>query len=174
MLTTVIGTSQGRSEWAAQALASVPGEAIVVSVPGYEIGKLRWVVENTNLRRFLFIQDSVVLTPGLYDILSDFEHSVALLDDPVPFGCYLGVYERWALIETGFPNIALKSEAVEAERWWTEKYLQVAGGAPVLFPELSDVNAGEPVKHLGRDNLVLSNEYMTKYKGTWRPDQIAS
>lgn len=173
MLTTVIGTSPGRGEWAARAADSVPGDCIVVSCPGYEIGKLEWVVENTNLRRFLFIQDSVVVTPGLYEVLSKYKHSVALLGDPGPFGCYLGVYERWALMNTGFPKITTKAEAVKAELSWTAKYLEVAGDVPVLFPELSDENAGPPVSHLNRRNLVLSNEYVTKYKGTWRHDQIA-
>jgi len=169
---TVIGTSPARADWAAQALASVPSEALVVSVPGYELAKLQWIVENTTLDRFLFIQDSVTVSDALYGLLSDFGGSVALISDPRPFGCYLGVYERDVLLEVGFPHIGSKLEAVQAEVWWTAEYCATAGEVPVLFPEVKDSNPLR-VEHLfGRDNLVLGNEYFTKYKGTWRYDQI--
>jgi len=150
----------------------VPGESLVVSVPGYELAKLQWVVENTILGRFLFVQDSVIVSPGLYDRLTAFDGSVALMSDPVPFGCYLGVYERKVLKKVGIPQIASKREAVEAEIWWTKAYCREAGDVPVLFPQLSDANATRHAVHHGRDNLVLENEFLTKYKGTWRHDQI--
>lgn len=171
---TVIGTSPGREAWAADALASVPGEAIVVSVPGYELGKLEWVVENTTVERFLFIQDSVLVTPQLFELLNDYDGSVALLGDPRPYGCFLGVYTRHALLAAGFAPIRTKLEAVEAELWWTGEYRAAAGKVPVLFPELTDRNAEGPIERHGRPNLVLSNSYMTKFKGTWKWDQIAT
>ena len=170
---TVIGTSPGRSEWAADCLASVPGEALVVSVPGFELAKLRWVLDNTTLERFLFLQDSVTVSPALYARLSDYQGSVALLSDPVPFGCYLGVYERKVLEAVGIPQISTKRQAVEAEIWWTRAYVEAAGQVPVLFPELTDRNAKRHAIRHGRENLVLENEFVTKYKGTWRHDQIA-
>lgn len=170
---TVIGTSSGREDWAAEALASIPGEAIVVSVPGYELGKLAWVAKNTTFERFLFLQDSVIVTPELYSMLADYEGSVALLADPVPFGCFLGVYERTTLQQVGIPTISSKREAVEAEIWWTKAYCEAAGNVPVLFPELSDRNATRHSIRHGRENLVLENNFMAKFKGTWRHDQIS-
>lgn len=169
---TVIGTSPDRSEWAADCLASVPGESLVVSVPGYELAKLQWVVENTILDRFLFVQDSVIVSPGLYERLKAFDGSVALMSDPVQFGCYLGVYERDVLKTVGIPDIRSKREAVEAEIWWTKAYCAEAGDVPVLFSELSDKNAKREVVHHGRNNLVLENDFLIKYKGTWRYEQI--
>lgn len=145
----------------------------MVSVPGFELGKIRWVLENTTLERFLFIQDSVIVSEALYRRLSDHDGSVALLGDPRPFGCYLGVYEREILEKVGVPNICSKREAVEAEIWWTEKYCEAAGYWWVLFPHLTDRNAKRYAVRHGRENLVLENEFMTKYKGTWRHDQIA-
>jgi hypothetical protein len=153
-------------------LASVHGDAIVVTAPGFEIGKLRWVVENTRIERFLFLQDSMVASEALYGLLSDSTGSLALLADPKPFGCYAGVYEAEILKRVGLPNIRSKKEAVEAEIWWTKAYIEAAGDVPILFPELSDRKAEGPVEHLGRQNLVLRNEFFTKYKGTWRHDQI--
>lgn len=174
MLATFIATSTGRGGWVAQALDSVPGDCVVVSGGGYEIGKLRWIVENTSVERFLFLQDSVLVSPALYALLSDFDGSVALLSDPVPFGCYLGVYERDILLRVGFPNICSKREAVDAEISWTSAYCREAGNVPVLFPELRDSNAVRHAVRHGRENLVLENEFMTKFKGTWRYDQIHS
>lgn len=169
---TVIGTSPDRAKWACDALGATVGDAVLVSVPGFELGKIRWIIENTNIERFLFIQDSVLLSEAFYGRLSAFEGSVALLSDPRPFGCYLGVYEREILERMEFPEIHTKREAVEAEIWWTEAYVREAGGVPVLFPELSDRNAKRHEMRHGRENLVLENEFMTKFKGTWRHDQI--
>ena len=141
-------------------------------MPGFELAKLQWVVDHTDFDRFLFLQDSVTVSAGLYDRLSDFEGSVALLSDPVPFGCYLGVYERKVLNSMGIPQIVTKREAVEAEIWWTQHYVKAAGSVPVLFPEVRDSMAQRVVHRHGRDNLVLENEFLVKYKGTWRHDQI--
>ena len=175
MLPTVIASSSDRAEWLAACAATVPGDWISVAVPGFELGKLEWVFENTNLDRFLFVQDSVqIRSQALYARLSASTPSVALLGDPRPFGCYLGVYDRKTLAKVGFPNIRSKREAVEAEIWWTEAYVKAAGEVEVLFPGLGDDSAQGPVEYLGRQNLVIGNEYFVKYKGTWRYDQIDS
>jgi hypothetical protein len=36
-----------------------------------------------------------------------------------------------------------------------------------MFPELTDGNAKGTEEHHGRINLVLENNYLIKYKGTW-------
>jgi len=36
-----------------------------------------------------------------------------------------------------------------------------------LFPELSDANATRKEMKFGRENLVLENDYLIKYKGDW-------
>jgi hypothetical protein len=51
----------------------------------------------------------------------------------------------------------------------------LAPGVPVLCPDFVDPNPHDPAnfefKH-GRNNLVLKNEYLTKYKGHWDIDRI--
>lgn len=157
-----------------ECLASVAGEAIVVSAGNYELGKLDWIVQNTTLERFLFLQDSVIVQPSLYSLLDEFTGSVALLSDPDVFGSYIGVYERDVLIRVGIPSIQSKLEAVQAERSWTKKYVEAAGEVPVLFPEVTDRNADRVLIRHGRENLILENEHFTKFKGTWRNDQISN
>ena len=141
---------------------------------GYELGKIRWVMENTTAERFLLLQDSwVVKTPDFFTLLEQTEGSVALTQDPYFFGCFAGVYERSVIEDIGIPTISNKLQAVESERYWHESYVMKAGEPTVLFPDLTDENATEVRFHNGRDNLILENDYIIKYKGTWRADQLS-
>jgi hypothetical protein len=169
----VIGTSPDRSEWLAASSASIGREHIVVSNWGFELGKIAWVMENTTAERFFFLQDSwVVKTPALFTLLDNTVGSVALTQDPYYFGCFAGVYERSVIEHIGVPVIETKFEAVQAERFWHESYVMTAGEPIVLFADLTDENATEVRFHNGRENLILENEYVRKYKGTWREDQL--
>lgn len=170
----VIGSSPDRSEWLQECSASIGREHIIVSNWGYELGKIGWVMNNTTADRFLFLQDSwVVKSPKFFTLLDNLTGSIAVTSDPDYFGCFAGVYERNIIEQIGVPVISTKREAVQAERWWHEAYVQVSGTPTVLFPELTDENATETRHHNGRENLILENEYIIKYKGTWRPDQLS-
>ena len=169
-----IGTNPDRAHWAHDSSASIGREHIVVSNYGYELAKLGWLMTHTTADRFLFLQDSwVVKTPDFFDLLTEHTGSLALLSDPYYFGCYAGIYERKVIEEIGVPTISLKFDAVQAERSWHESYVQISGEPPVLFPELRDDTATEVRHHHGRDNLILENDYIIKYKGTWRADQLS-
>lgn len=171
---TVIGSSPDRAEWAAECSASIRREHIVVSNFGYELGKIRWVMENTNVDRFLFLQDSwVIKSDKFWGLIDQFGGSIALNRDPYFFGCYAGVYERWVVERVGIPWVENKQHSILLEIDWHRQYVDVAGEPTVLFPELTDKNAAGVVKRHGRDNLLLENEFVQKWKGTWRFDQIA-
>ena len=171
---TVIGSSLGREQWLADSSKSVARQHIVVVSYGYELGKIRWVLDNTNADRFLFLQDSFVLKgDGLFDLLDKFDGSVALFSDPMPYGCYAGVYERSVLERVDEPEVTSKRDAVRLEIDWTKRYVEAAGGVPVLFPNVRD-ELGHMRFHNGRDNLVLENSFMTKYKGTWKEEQLVT
>jgi len=169
----VIGSSPDRAEWLAASSGSIGREHLVVSNWGFELGKIRWVMDNTSADRFLFLQDSwMVKSADFFTLLDETEGSVAITQDPYFFGCFAGVYERAVIEKIGVPITSTKLQAVEAERWWHEDYVACSGEPTVLFPELTDENATEVRLHNGRENLILENEYVTKYKGTWRPDQL--
>ena len=169
-LVTVVATTPGRERWLAQCVASLGGrEVLAVSLEhGYELGKIEWVHRNTTLDRFLFLQDSAeVLSHGFWGRLEEFPGSVALLGDPSVYGSYMGVYERKVLNKMpGWPLVDSKMGSIANEIIWTRDYADMAGGVPVLFPELTDAN-GHVVEHFGRDNLVLENQFFRKWKGTW-------
>jgi hypothetical protein len=166
----VIGTSAGREHWATDALASLTGHGVLVlSQYEYELGKLRWVLDHTDIQRFWFLQDSVIIHDAdfLHTAL-DMQGAVALCADPVPYGMYMGVYDRALLQEVGIPHVTDKRHAIRLEVEWTQAYCAVAASITVLFPELADRNASGIEDRHGRPNLILSNQHLTKYKGTWR------
>jgi len=60
-----------------------------------------------------------------------------------------------------------KRDAIRHEIDWHKRYVEVAGNPQVLFPELTDANSTRQEERHGRTNLVLENDYLVKYKGTW-------
>ena len=167
-----MGSSFGREAWLADASASIEHEHIAVVNFGFELGKIAWVLENTTADRFLFLQDSFVIKDqSFFTLLEAFDGSVALFNDPVPYGCFAGVYERSVLERVNVPVVVSKRDSVRLEVEWCRAYVEAAGGVPVLFPEICD-GLGYVVERHGRDNLVLENSFVTKFKGTWRADQI--
>lgn len=170
---TVIGSSPDRSQWAAECSASIGRDHVVVSNYGFELNKLRWVMEHTTVDRFLFLQDSwVIKSEGFWGLLEQFEGSIALTRDPYFFGCYAGVYERHVIERVGLPVVKDKAHSILLEIDWHRQYVDVAGEPTVLFPELTDANATEIVERHGRRNLVLENEFVVKWKGTWGGDGL--
>lgn len=170
----VIGSSPDRAEWLQASSGSIGREHIVVSNWGFELGKIAWVMNNTTANRFLFLQDSwVVKTPKLFTLLDSIDGSIAITQDPYYFGCFAGVYERHVIEDIGVPVIESKFDAVQAERYWHESYVQCNGEPTVLFPDLTDESSTQTIFLNGRENLILENEYLMKYKGTWRADQLS-
>ena len=164
----VIGSSLGRQDWLADCSASIKREHIAVVSYGFELAKIGWVMDNTTADRFLFLQDSwVIKDEAFWDLLDATTGSVALTADPYFFGCYAGVYERWVIKEIGVPRIADKRDAIRHEIEWHRRYVEVAGEPTVLFPDLTDSKALGQIELHGRTNLVLENDYLVKYKGTW-------
>jgi hypothetical protein len=80
---------------------------------------------------------------------------------------YLGVYDRRTLRQVGIPEVHDKATAIRLETEWTRLYCEAAGPVRVLFPDLADRNAVGIEHRNGRDNLVLRNGSLTKWKGTW-------
>lgn len=167
----IIGTTPDRSNWLAECAASIGRPFIAVSNYGYELGKIRWVMENTNIERFLFLQDSVIIkSEGFWDLLDAYQGSVSINQDPTYYGSYLGVYERSILKHLDLPVMETKRDAVTHEVDWARRYIQVGGTVPVMFPDLRD---GEKFElHEGRMNMIIENDYIKKYKGTWSYDQL--
>lgn len=160
----IIATNQYREEWVKECLKSLEGYTtypiIVVSTGGYEIGKIKWIYDNTSLDEFLFIQDTVIVKNyGWIDEAFEKEGLVSL--SKPPFFMYMGKYTRKALDGVRWPHIVSKLQAVTEEFVWTQEL----GESHILWPDLQDNESRE--QHNGRMNMVLENDHIKKYKGTW-------
>lgn len=162
----VIATSPGRENWVQEILSSISRPVVVVSDFGYELGKIKWVFENTNCDRFLFLQDSLVIRDeSLFDEVFESQGSSCIMDTPACLGSYMGVYERSVLSKIEIPVIHTKEESIYYEIEWTQKYIEVCENfshpIPIVHKEL------ETVRKFGRENLLYVNQYYEKWKGDW-------
>jgi hypothetical protein len=168
VMLVVIGSSFDRQEWLADCSGSIKRQHIAVVNCGYELGKIEWVMQNTKADRFLFLQDSwLIKDDHFFTLLDGLSGSVAITSDPFYFGCYAGVYERAVIEQIGIPVTTGKRDAIAQEIEWHKSYVAVSGEPTVLFPELTDANSTRQEERHGRTNLVLENNYLVKYKGTW-------
>ena len=169
MSTVVVATTPGREQWLNQCLKSLGDRSVLVlSDFTFELGKIRWMFSNTCVDRFMLLQDSVIVKdPKFFDMAFDYPRSVAVSQCPTVFGMYLGIYHRDTLAAAGMPQPKTKKEAIYYEMHWSNRYCSYEH-VPVMFPEFNDHNAkGKTIELFGRNNLVLENDYLIKYKGTW-------
>lgn len=173
---TVISTTPKREMWLKDCLQSL-GERPVMILSDYtfELGKIDFVMKHTNIERFLLLQDSVVFkdVEKFYENLSRYQGSVSINKCPTFYGSYMGVYERRVLSRMRIPVVKSKKEQVIFEIAFNNAYVSLLEGfVPVMYPELNDTTNTSFVERHGRTNLVLENDVMIKYKGTWNWDQI--
>ena len=163
----VIGTSPGRENWLSDCLNSLQKPCLIIRDSNYELGKIKWCQENLK-NPFFFFQDSVVFksTDWIDEALKQ-NQSISLNNDPDLYGTYMGIYDPKILNQIDVPIPTNKAEAVELELTWTKKYVAKAGAVQILFPDLKDSNATRKELRHGRENLVLENDYLIKYKGNW-------
>jgi hypothetical protein len=163
----VVATTPGREDWLKQCLESIEQPVFVLSDHTFELGKIHTIFHKTNIDRFMFLQDSVVVKDqNIFKLLDD-EGSIAFTNDPVPFGMYMGVYERSVLEKIYIPLPRTKQDAIKYEIEWTKIYCSQAPKLKTAYPELCDQNATRKEFVFGRENLVLENDYLIKYKGNW-------
>lgn len=167
--TVVVATTPGREAWLAECLASIEREVLVLRQGGtWELGKIKWLYENTQLDRFLFLHDSVVVKDqAFFDRMFEHEGSVSVTDDPGIFGMYMGIYTREHLSRVELYSPVTQRDSIQAEVEWTRGYAAAAGNVPVVFSEFRDSRNVGFVEHHGRRNMVLENDYLRKFKGTW-------
>lgn len=166
----VVASTPGREAWLQECLASIEREVVVLRQAGtWELGKIKWLYENTSFDRFLFLHDSVIVKDQrFFDKMFEHPGSVSVTNDPGIFGMYMGIYTREHLSRVELYSPVTQRDSIRAEVEWTARYAAFAGGGiPVVFPELRDSTNRGFVEHHGRLNMVLENDYLRKFKGTW-------
>lgn len=171
----VVCTGRGRGGWLADCLGSIrePDVTVAYSQTDGELGAIRMIYDGTRWPRWVMLQDScVVLDQALFRLVDEVGGPALLAPQPC---MYLAIYERKALDEIGIPRVpagADRSSAIRHELDFMGAYVEASQrlglDCPVLFPDFDDAHAVRREERHGRLNLVLQNEYLTKYKGTWR------
>jgi len=155
----VIGSHPG-SPWLSDLLKTIPSgrDVRVHRDGGYEIAALRTACRYYD--RFVFLQDSTqVLHPDFWDIIDG--SSPAWLFGGPPM--YMGVYNRNQL-ELAIPDAPAVMDKASSIAW--EGALSDRLPYTALWPEVTDATGRFEERH-GRNNLVLENKYLRKWKGSW-------
>lgn len=166
--TVFIGSYKG-SPFLQGCLDSIPSDVscIVVRNDGYEAGCLRWVQENFQGEKFLFIQDSARIRNlvWLYDCFLDHK-SYSLNCETGLMSMYSGVYRTEILRQIVIPETRTKMDAVLFEMSIGQAYGELDPHTEVLWPDLKLENARDEVI-FDRPVKVYENEYFLKYKSCW-------
>lgn len=164
----IVATFPGREHWRDDIVADLAGQDFTV-VDGWELDAIYYGTA-TRDERFCVLQDSWrIFDPVFFERLDSTTGSVTIADRPRHYGCYAGVYEPAVVERTELPTIGDKEDAITHETVWTSHYVNALGyEPPCLYPDLFADHRGVVVEHHGRKNLMLGNNEIRKYKGTWR------
>jgi len=168
----VIGTRPDRKDQLNNLLKTlkVPFPVMTVDCDGYEIGKIKWVLENTKLESFIFLQDTVeVKDPYPFFLALSSQTNVSFCDYPRPFGCYLGKYTRKTLEKIDLPDVQTKEQSVDYEMKFHED-INKNGGFQTIGEDLHNVD--NFVEKFGHRVMKIEGKYFIKYKTTWNRNQL--
>jgi hypothetical protein len=171
----VIGTRPDREEQLNNCLASIGYTkylVVVVDCDGYEIGKIKSVLKNTKIDKFIFLQDSVeVKDKSLFDLCFLSPSAVSLCNYPKDFGCYLGMYWRETLEKMNLPDIKTKLDAVNYEEKFADEYSKYAH-SKIMTIGKDMHNVDNFVEKWGHKVMMIENDYLIKYKTCYNRDQL--
>jgi len=169
--TIFIGSYKG-SPFLQGCLDSIPSDisCLVVRNDGYECGALRWVKDNFQGEKFLFLQDSArIKDPSwVYRCFED-QLSYSINNETGLMSMYSGVYRTEILRQIPIPETKTKMDAVLFEMSIGHNYGMLDPETKVLWPELTFENARDEVI-FDRPVKVYENDFFLKYKscfGGW-------
>jgi hypothetical protein len=172
----VISTGRGRGAWVMDCLDSIDRGDVTVALSGTggELGAIRMIYQQTTWPRWLMLQDSCVVKDSrLFGLVDEVDGPLLVAPHP---SMYLAVYERKLLDLLTIPDVpagidrevGIAHETSFMGAYDAAHYTTYGADLPVLFPEFRDGAATRQEWRHGRNNLVLENQYLAKYKGTWR------
>jgi hypothetical protein len=163
----VICTTPSTNDWLNNLLNSIDGydkfPIIILSDYGYELGKINFIHKMTCITDFFLIQDSIeIKDPSIFEKGFNYTGSVAW-DSGLK--SYLGKYRREILDKCHIPLPKTKMDSVVFEETFNLEYLSNEPKKWILHDNFSRADKFET--KFGRTNMVLEDEYLKKYKGTW-------
>lgn len=171
----VIGSTTRTKDWLQNCLNSFGDyknyPIIVVVNNDFELGKIKWVMDNTNLDEFFLLHDTVeIKSLSMFDIAFQTTGSFALSNQPVYMGMFLGKYRREILSQMQITPSQTKIDAVLAEVSFNNRYAQLEPNQNTISSPLVNTDVFE--EKFGRKNMVLENPFIKKYKGTWSMEMV--
>ncbi len=140
---------------------------------GYDPGAIVWAMDNLKSDdEFFVLHDSCIVKDNLlWDVIFNgyYEDSVALSKEPAMMGMFLGKYRMEIVKQLDKPIAPDKTKAVELEESWNNAYCSLE--QPILLESNLTKSDVFETRH-GRENMVLDCRWLTKFKGTWSPNQL--
>jgi len=114
---------------------------------------------------FIFLHDTVIIKNlSLFDKLFEYKDIVSISPR---FLSYLGKFNSEILRQKNIPEVKTKQGSYELEMLLKK----IFPNTPCFDPTFVDGNHRFEQKY-GRMNMVLENDYLIKYKGTWSTNMI--
>lgn len=140
---------------------------------GYDPGAIVWAMNNLEKDdEFMVLHDSCVVKDNLlFKVVFEgyFEDSVALSTHPTTFGMFLGKYRMKMASQLEPPVAKDKAHGVDLEESWNREYCQLE--QPIVLDNPLTTSDVFEILH-GRENMILENRWIKKYKGTWKREQL--
>jgi hypothetical protein len=167
----VISTTPTTTPWLMACMQSLEGydkyPVVILSDYTWELGKIKWIYDHTDIDEFFFLPDSsVIKNKDIFDkMFGEFQGCSITFHH---FGdCYMVKYRREILDKMNFPIIHNKSESIYFERWWNNAYFEL-DHPEVFYGELGDaIDPDKMDEKFGRKNLKMETKDFCKWKGTW-------
>jgi hypothetical protein len=147
------------------------GKYPIIIYSDYNFSKFDSFMRTTLYDEVLYLADSIeVKDLSLFDLI--FEkykgQSVSFTDVPY-FLMGFGKWRRESYIKLPVENQLSYHQGADIEGVKGEKYAEIDGKPVILFPSLMDREHFDPRYEVkfNRENLILENEYIKKYKGHW-------
>lgn len=145
------------------------GNCILLDEDRFELGAIYEAVHTFDLDEFILLQDTIeVKDVKLFDMAFEQENKTVYFFHR--FMCYAGKYRKEILNKIGIPIVNTKFDSVIQEDLFHKKYFEAEPDAICLFPDLNDTDNFE--EKFGRNNMIIENNFIKKYKGTWNLGMI--
>lgn len=134
---------------------------------GFELGGILRGMELFD--EFIYLPDTVVIKdPTLFERCFEKKGGVEISPS---FLSYIGKFDSEVCRSIGVPKVNSKREAVNEEFIWTRIYMKNDPDLHLLDDMLPLISDTYEMRH-GRNNQVIENKYLIKYKGTWDMSQV--
>ena len=173
---------QGYSHWLDDLLPTIQTKypIIITNNDGWQIDALRETFERTNFDEIFFLNETMIVkdnavwkwifNPTYWGKTFAFNHRLEM---------FLGKYVRKFVEQTNFPSPKTRREdIIMGEDEWNKQYIEKCNGKFFLVDgqyQMNDPNPEDPLNfeyRYGRKNLLVKNQYFTKFKSVWNISMV--